>query len=164
MDIPDVGHTVVKQSNASNVNTVSVADVLAAQARLRRYLMPTPIHYAERFGVMLKLENLQRTGSYKVRGALNAMLVALERGDNRPVICASAGNHAQGVAWSAYRLGIQAITVMPHGAPATKVAGVSHWGQRYANTAKAMTRPIRSHVSWLSKTITAFYQHSMIRM
>lgn len=48
MDIPDVGHTVVKQSNASNVNTVSVADVSAAQARLRRYLMPTPIHYAER--------------------------------------------------------------------------------------------------------------------
>ncbi|MCD8456581.1 threonine dehydratase [Xylella taiwanensis] len=128
MDIPDLGHAFVKQSNVSDSNTVSVADVLAAQARLRRYLTPTPIHYAERFGVMLKLENLQRTGSYKVRGALNAMLVALERGDDRTVICASAGNHAQGVAWAAYRLGMQAITVMPHGAPATKIAGVSHWG------------------------------------
>src|SRR5690606_11907825 len=83
---------------------------------------------AERFGVMLKLENLQRTGSYKVRGALNAMLAARERGDERPVICASAGNHAQGVAWAAYRLGVQAITVMPHGAPQTKIAGVTHWG------------------------------------
>ena len=107
---------------------VGVADVLAAQSRLRRYLPVTPMHHAERFGVMLKLENLQRTGSYKVRGALTAMLAARERGDQRPVICASAGNHAQGVAWAAYRLGVQAITVMPHGAPATKIAGVAHWG------------------------------------
>jgi len=108
--------------------TVTVADVLAAQARLRPYLPPTPLHYAERFGVWLKLENLQRTGSYKVRGALNAMLAARERGDGRPVIAASAGNHAQGLAWAAYRLGVQAITVMPHGAPANKIAGVAHWG------------------------------------
>jgi threonine dehydratase len=107
---------------------VGVADVLAAQSRLRRFLPVTPMHFAERFGVMLKLENLQRTGSYKVRGALNAMLAAQERGDHRPVICASAGNHAQGVAWAAYRLGVQAITVMPHGAPETKIAGVAHWG------------------------------------
>jgi threonine dehydratase len=107
---------------------VSVADVLAAQARLRRYLEPTPVHYAERFGCWLKLENLQRTGSYKVRGALNALLAARERGDRRQVITASAGNHAQGMAWAAYRLGIHAITVMPKSAPDTKVAGVAHWG------------------------------------
>lgn len=116
-----------QESDVGDVR-VSVADVLAAQARLRRYLPPTPLHYAERFGVWLKLENLQRTGSYKVRGALNAMLAARERSDERPVICASAGNHAQGVAWSAYRLGMQAITVMPLAAPATKIAGVQHWG------------------------------------
>ncbi len=116
-DVNDVGDVVV-----------TVADVLAAQARLRRYLPPTPMHHAERFGVMLKLENLQRTGSYKVRGALNALLAARERGDLRPVIAASAGNHAQGLAWAAYRLGVQVITVMPHGAPENKIAGVSHWG------------------------------------
>jgi len=125
--MPDRGRATAGTGNAGDV-TVSVADVLAAQARLRRFLPPTPLHYAERFGTWLKLENLQRTGSYKVRGALNAMLAALERGDERPVICASAGNHAQGVAWAAYRLGVQAITVMPHGAPATKIAGVQHWG------------------------------------
>ncbi|QDH69108.1 threonine dehydratase [Marilutibacter alkalisoli] len=107
---------------------VGVADVLAAQARLRRHLPATPLHYAERFGCWLKLENLQRTGSYKVRGALNALLAAHERGDTRTVITASAGNHAQGLAWAAYRLGVNAITVMPRGAPATKIAGVSHWG------------------------------------
>ncbi|MFC5576692.1 threonine dehydratase [Lysobacter niabensis] len=107
---------------------VSAADVLAAQARLRRYLNPTPLHYAERFGCWLKLENLQRTGSYKVRGAMNALLAARERGDTRPTIAASAGNHAQGLAWAAYRLGMQAITVMPRNAPQTKIAGVAHWG------------------------------------
>ena len=112
---------------ASDVE-VSAADVLAAQARLRRYLDITPTHYAERFGCWLKLENLQRTGSYKVRGALNALLAARERGDERTVIAASAGNHAQGLAWAAYRLGMQAITVMPRCAPQTKVAGVAHWG------------------------------------
>ena len=108
--------------------TVGAGDVLAAQARLRRYLAPTPLHYAERFGCWLKLENLQRTGSYKVRGALNALLAARERGDTRPTIAASAGNHAQGLAWAAYRLGLTAITVMPRSAPQTKIAGVAHWG------------------------------------
>lgn len=115
-------------SDVAGPVSVTAADVLAAQARLRRYLNPTPLHYAERFGCWLKLENLQRTGSYKVRGALNALLAARERGDLRPTIAASAGNHAQGLAWSAYRLGMQAITVMPRCAPETKIAGVAHWG------------------------------------
>ena len=136
-DVGDVGRSGVAPAGTAAAQAiragadpveVGVADVLAAQSRLRRYLPVTPMHHAERFGVMLKLENLQRTGSYKVRGALNAMLAARERGDHRPVICASAGNHAQGVAWAAYRLGVQAITVMPHGAPQTKIAGVAHWG------------------------------------
>jgi len=131
-DVGDVGVASVATAGTVAVEAaaveVSVADVLAAQARLRRYLPVTPMHHAERFGVMLKLENLQRTGSYKVRGALNALLAARERGDRRPVICASAGNHAQGLAWAAHRLGMQAITVMPHGAPETKIAGVAHWG------------------------------------
>ena len=125
--MPDSRASTSKEPDVGDV-IVTVADVLAAQARLRRYLPPTPLHHAERFGVMLKLENLQRTGSYKVRGALNALLAARERGDTRPVIAASAGNHAQGLAWAAYRLGVQAITVMPHGAPQNKIAGVSHWG------------------------------------
>ena len=125
--MPEARANASSEPDVSDV-IVTVADVLAAQARLRRYLPPTPMHHAERFGVMLKLENLQRTGSYKVRGALNALLAARERGDQRPVIAASAGNHAQGLAWAAYRLGVQAITVMPHGAPQNKVAGVAHWG------------------------------------
>ncbi|KAF1712066.1 serine/threonine dehydratase [Pseudoxanthomonas kalamensis DSM 18571] len=151
--MPDSRATASNETDVGDVS-VSVADVLAAQARLRRYLSPTPLHYAERFGTWLKLENLQRTGSYKVRGALNAMLAGLERGDDRPVICASAGNHAQGVAWSAYRLGLQAITVMPLGAPATKIAGVQHWGatvRQHGETydeAYAFARELADHNSY----------------
>lgn len=124
MDGSDVGDVMQRAGSVQ----VGASDVLAAQARLRRYLPPTPLHHAERFGCWLKLENLQRTGSYKVRGALNALLAARERGDDRPVIAASAGNHAQGLAWAAYRLNVPAIAVMPHGAPQTKIAGVAHWG------------------------------------
>ncbi len=108
--------------------TVGAAEVLAAQSRLRRYLPVSPVHRADRFDCWLKLENLQRTGSYKVRGALNALLAARERGDERPVIAASAGNHAQGLAWAGHQLRMNVITVMPCSAPETKVAGVAYWG------------------------------------
>jgi threonine dehydratase len=116
---PDVGDVVV-----------TVADVLAAQARLRRYLRPTPMHHAERFGVMAEagkpaahrlVQGARRTECAGCWPRASAAIAA-------PVIAASAGNHAQGLAWAAYRLGMQAITVMPHGAPATKIAGVAHWG------------------------------------
>ncbi len=116
------------QADVTLTRCVGLADVLLAQARLAAHLAPTPLHYAERFGCWLKLENLQRTGSYKVRGALNALLAARERGDRRTVVAASAGNHAQGLAWAAYRTGSNAITVMPRCAPETKIAGVRHWG------------------------------------
>lgn len=107
---------------------VTASDVLAASVRLRRYLPATPLHYAERFGCWLKLENLQRTGAYKVRGALNALLIARERGDRRTVITASAGNHAMGLAWAARELKVPVITVMPVSAPAVKAQGVAFLG------------------------------------
>ena len=111
MDVPVASHAPAPSAE------VSAADVLAAQARLRRYLEPTPTHYAERFGCWLKLENLQRTGSYKVRGALNALLAMRERCDERTVVTASAGNHAQGLAWAAYCLNVPVVTVMPQPTP-----------------------------------------------
>ena len=107
---------------------VTTHDVLAASVRLRRYLPATPLHYAERFGCWLKLENLQRTGAYKVRGALNALLAARERGDRRTVITASAGNHAMGLAWAARELNVPVITVMPVTVPAVKAQGVAFLG------------------------------------
>ena len=80
--------------------------------------------------IVLKLETLQRTGSFKERGALNrlAHLTAEERA--RGVIAMSAGNHAQGVAYHAQRLGIPATIVMPEGTPFTKIERTASYGAR----------------------------------
>ncbi|AKU97844.1 Threonine dehydratase, catabolic [Labilithrix luteola] len=112
------------------VRLPDVADVAAAASRLRPLLAPTPLVRSERFDAWLKLETLQVTRSYKVRGATNAMLVALANGDRRPIVAASAGNHARGVAWAAHRLGLEAHTVVPITAPLTKVRGAEALGAK----------------------------------
>jgi len=94
-------------------------DVSAAVARLAGVVRNTPI-LAGRHG-WLKLECLQVTGSYKVRGAYNALAKQLESGDRRPVVAASAGNHAAGMAWAARMLGLEATAVVPDSAPEAKV-------------------------------------------
>jgi threonine dehydratase len=104
--------------------------IAAAAARVRGVLPETPLLRSERLGAWLKLESLQITGAYKVRGALNALAAQVERGDHRPVFAASAGNHGLGVAWSARRLGLAATIVVPDGAPQTKVAGCQALGAR----------------------------------
>jgi len=102
----------------------------AAAARVRGALPETPLIRSDRLGAWLKLENLQTTGAYKVRGAFNALAVEVERGRTGPVFAASAGNHGLGVAWAARRLGIAATVVVPDGASRTKVAGCRASGAR----------------------------------
>ena len=76
----------------------------------------------------LKCENLQKTGSFKVRGALNAIASPGRGGDARGVTTVSAGNHAQAVAWAARRAGVRAVVVMPEGASRSKVAAAAGYG------------------------------------
>lgn len=102
--------------------------IQAAARRIAAVLPATPVVRCDRFDAWLKLENLQPTGSFKARGALNALLLASRQGDRRPVIAASAGNHAQGLAWAARHLGVSAYTVVPTGAPLTKVQGATRLG------------------------------------
>src|SRR4051794_746756 len=102
----------------------------AAVARVRGVLPRTPLIRSDRLGAWLKLESLQTTGAYKVRGAFNALAADVERGERRPVFAASAGNHGLGVAWAARRLGIAATIVVPDGASRTKVAGCRALGAR----------------------------------
>lgn len=98
------------------------------------YIAQTPIIYSHTFSDMcgcdtfFKLENLQMTGSFKERGALNKLesLTAKER--QQGVIAASAGNHAQAVAYHAKRMGISATIVMPKHSPLVKVRSTEHWG------------------------------------
>jgi threonine dehydratase len=113
---------------------VSPADVAAARDVLRGVVAVTPLLHSrvlsDRLGgpVFLKCENLQRTGSFKPRGAYLRIsrLTAAER--ERGVVAASAGNHAQGVAFAAARLGTRATVVMPVGAPLPKVEATRGYG------------------------------------
>ena len=107
-------------------------DVHAATRRLSPWLPPTPLRPVASLDAWLKLETEQPTGSYKVRGALHALLVRTALGDRRPVVAASAGNHGQAVAWAARQLGLAAWVVVPEGAPAAKIAGAMRLGASVA--------------------------------
>jgi threonine dehydratase len=114
--------------------SLTVADIRAAAERLQGQVLDTPCMPSRTLSaiagceVFLKFENLQFTASFKERGALNklAQLSADERA--RGVLAVSAGNHAQGVAYHAQRLGIPATIVMPRFAPAVKVENTRRFG------------------------------------
>lgn len=107
---------------------LSLADVEAAAARLAGYVAHTPFLLSKTLSeitgaeLWLKFENLQFTGSFKQRGALNTLLMLSPEERARGVIAVSAGNHAQGVAYHAAQLGIPALVVMPTGTPTVKAA------------------------------------------
>ncbi|HEX5726308.1 MAG TPA: threonine ammonia-lyase [Longimicrobiaceae bacterium] len=111
-------------------------DVQEARRRIAGQVVVTPCTPSDAFGEMFggraffKFENLQRTGSFKERGALNKMLTLSPEERGRGVIAASAGNHAQGVAFHARRLGIPATIVMPESTPLMKVASTERYGAR----------------------------------
>lgn len=113
---------------------VTLDDILAARERLRGRVLVSPCAEAyglsERTGgrVALKLENLQRTGSFKERGACNKLALLSETDRARGVVASSAGNHAQGVAMHAQMLGISAVIVMPTTTPFVKVDNTRKWG------------------------------------
>src|SRR6185503_4608336 len=106
---------------------VGLDDIRAAAARIAGAVERTPCLHSRTLSrltgaeVWLKFENLQFTASFKERGALNKLLSLGEAGRKRGVIAMSAGNHAQGVAHHASRLGARAVIVMPRGTPNTKV-------------------------------------------
>ncbi|MFK5633284.1 threonine ammonia-lyase [Ornithinimicrobium sp. LYQ103] len=114
--------------------TVTLADVLAAREVLADVLTPTPMEFSQaltdRIGmpVHLKCENLQRAGSFKMRGAYTRMSRLTEDEKSRGVVAASAGNHAQGVALAARLLGIDAAVYMPFGASMPKLAATKGYG------------------------------------
>ena len=105
-----------------------------AQARIGGVITKTPYAFAPTLSeisgsrVYLKKENLQITGAFKIRGAYNKIASLTEEEKARGVVAASAGNHAQGVAYSAAQFGIRAVIVMPESTPLTKVDGVRHYG------------------------------------
>lgn len=115
-------------------NNVTLADVREAAAVLRKYLQPSPLLFnpwmSAEYGceIYLKLENMQPIGSFKIRGATNRISQLTPKERKKGVVAASAGNHAQGVAWGAKQLGVKATIVMPRGAPLVKVQNTEALG------------------------------------
>ena len=115
---------------------VTLEDVKAARQRIVDHVYLSPCARSETLSrltgtqAFLKLENLQMTGAYKERGALNKLLLMPAHDRARGLVAASAGNHAQAVAYHAGRLGIAATIVMPEGTPLLKVTNTRGHGAR----------------------------------
>jgi threonine dehydratase len=113
---------------------LDLQQVKTAYERVQGVVHRTPFSYApilsqiSGYEVYLKKENLQRTGAFKLRGAFNRIASLAEQGDKGGVVAASAGNHAQGVAFAAKHFGIDATIIMPESTPLTKVQGVKEFG------------------------------------
>ena len=113
---------------------LSLDDIRAAAVRIAGAVARTPFLHSQTLSrltgaeVWLKFENLQFTASFKERGALNKLLRLTDSQRRRGVIAMSAGNHAQGIAHHAARLGLRAVIVMPKGTPNSKVHGTQVLG------------------------------------
>lgn len=114
----------------------SLEEIVAARDVVNQVATPTPLDSARFLSeildtpVWIKCENMQRTGSYKIRGATNRLAHLTEEQRSRGVIAASAGNHAQGVAFAARELGVEATIFMPLGVPLPKLAATRGYGAK----------------------------------
>jgi threonine dehydratase len=111
---------------------ISLAEIEAARERIADIAVRTPLvrlhHEAAPAEIYLKLEALQPIGSFKIRGALNAVRTAAPAQRERGLVTASAGNMAQGVAWAARELGLPARIVVPEHAPQAKLSAIARLG------------------------------------
>src|SRR6202048_1497622 len=116
---------------AVETGALSLADVRAAAARIQPHVVKTPTLSGEAVGgpgVWLKAENLQRTGSFKVRGAVNAVLQLSPEQRDRRVITLSVGNHGLAVAYAAQGGGTPGVVVVREDAPIAKLEAIRRYG------------------------------------
>jgi len=136
----------------------TLADFEGARTIVSRVADVTPMETArfmsEVLGspVFLKCENLQRTGSYKIRGAYNRLARLSAEEKARGVVAASAGNHAQGVAFAARELGIKATIFMPVGVPQPKLAATRGYGADVVLRGTTVEEPLRAAAEFAEKT------------
>ncbi|EAK0979480.1 threonine ammonia-lyase [Campylobacter lari] len=115
---------------------VELNKIYQAKQKIADFVLKTPFVYSSFLSefletdVFLKCENLQKTGAYKIRGAYNAIANLTKEQKQAGVIAASAGNHAQGVAISAKKFGIEAVIVMPEATPLLKVSATKNLGAK----------------------------------
>ena len=122
-----MGEEQTEQTDENGVAATGISDIYAAAKQLEGIVRKTPLIYSDFFSdisgnaTYLKLENLQTTGAFKLRGAYNRISMLTDEEKVRGVITASAGNHAQGVAYAAQKLGVRAVICMPATTPILKV-------------------------------------------
>ncbi|GAA2737058.1 threonine ammonia-lyase [Pedococcus aerophilus] len=157
---------------ASPLLSVSLDDVHAAQDLLSGVVRPTPLEYSralsDRVGseVYLKCENLQRAGSFKIRGAYTRMARLSDEEKARGVVAASAGNHAQGVALAGQLLGIDVKVYMPHGAPMPKLIATQAYGATIEQVGTTIDECLLRAREWEAETgavlIHPFDHHDIV--
>ena len=141
----------------------TLADVEAARARLStKGVRVTPVYGSETFTrltgrpVHLKAENLQRTGAFKIRGAVNKIEALDEEERKAGVVTASAGNHGQAVAWAAREEGIEATVFMPGATPMAKVDATRNYGASVELTGHAFEEALQAAVEHAEATRATF--------
>ena len=147
------------------------ADVEEARQRLFGIAEETPIYVSETFSrrcgreVRLKAENLQRTGSFKIRGAVNKLSTLTPHERSAGVVAASAGNHGQAVAWAARELGVPATIYVPQEAPMAKVDACRNYGAKTVMTGSdfedALTAALQ-HVEETGGTFIHPYEDQLV--
>ena len=129
------------------------ADVRAAYRRISPIVSKSPLDFSPRLSsacdcqVYLKKEHVSIVGSYKERGALNKLLQLSEAERRQGVICSSAGNHAQAVAYHSTRLGIDGVIVMPRNAPHVKVQRVRDFGAKVVQAGESFAEAYEAAVA-----------------
>jgi len=140
----------------------TLADIEAASERIGAHARVTPVYTSESLEreagrrSLLKAENLQRTGSFKIRGALNRMATLTAAEHAAGVIAASAGNHGQAVAWAARQLGIHATIFMPQDAPMAKVEPTLTYGGEVVLTVGGFDDALAEALERVAETGAAF--------
>src|SRR5262245_29880372 len=111
------------------MDLVTLDDIQAAASRVAAVVARTPLLESVAYpGLWLKCENLQPTGAFKLRGATNAVLNLPETARSAGVVTDSSGNHGQALAYTAHRLGVPCVVVMPAVASPFKIEAVRSWG------------------------------------
>jgi len=135
-----------------------IADIQAARARLDGVARVTPVYRSETLTrtcgreVHLKAENLQRTGSFKVRGAYNRISTLTDEQRASGVVAASAGNHGQAVAWAAREVGTHARIFMPQDSAMAKVEATRHYGAEVELTGPAIEESLEAAQAYVAET------------
>ena len=155
----------------ATVTAPTLRDVEAARERLDGVARITPVFRSETFSrlagrdVSLKAENLQRTGSFKIRGAFNKISTLGDEERRAGVVAASAGNHGQAVAWAAREAGIEATIFVPADAPMAKVDATRSYGadvQMGGRTFEEAVAAARRHVEETGATFVHAFEDALV--